>query len=149
MAGEPDDIAYDITFLVETSPGSGNADNVTGWFELDKAYDNSPNDPQTEQVDVTVYKSPNRAKQYAAGLTDYGDEVVTMILNEGSATDVFCRAWRASGENRKLRRIFASGVQETIEGFPTGYKRGLPLGDKKTVDLTLKVSGAELQEAAA
>lgn len=142
-------IGYGLTVLVETAPGAGQADNETGWFELAEVFDFTPPDPQTDQVDRTHYKSPNRTREFTSGLTDNGSLTLSMNYIPGSDTDVFILDWKASGENRKVRNIYESGVQQTVPAFPLSYKRAIPLDDKMTADLELKAAGSELQEAAA
>lgn len=142
------DIGFGLGVFVENSPGSGQPNGVDGWTELLEVFDMTPPNPQTDQVDRTHYKSPNRTREFVSGLTDLGSLSLSMNYIPGSATDLFILAWRASAENRKTRLVYASGVKQTVPAFPLGYTRGIPLDDKMTAELELKAAGSEIQEAA-
>lgn len=97
---------------------------------------------EIELIDVTHMQSPNRAREYIAGLTDFGDASFEMNYVPGSTSDLRLQALLNSGETKNVRITFASGSIMTFAAFVSGYERNAPVGDAMTATVTLKVSGA-------
>lgn len=133
-------LGYGTTFSVETAAGS----NV--YVELAEAVSLTPPNLQTDQVAVTHMQSPARTQEFIAGLTDLGSTEITFNYIPSSTTDDFILAWRLSGERRacRLDYVTADGgrLVDSFQAFVLGYAPGLPVADKMTATLTLKVAGA-------
>jgi len=109
--------------------------------------------PQTDDVDVTHYKSPNREREYIAGLIENGEITVEMNYVPGSATDLLLSAAKTAGDKRTFEIIVPSTVHETGWQFSfltyvKGYERAIPVDDRMTAVATLKVAGAVTEVAA-
>lgn len=92
-----------------------------------------------DTVEASHMQSPNRRREFVAGLSDGGEATFEMNYVPGSDTDVFLRATR--GLALKVRQTFANGVQILYDAVRSGYTQSVPNDDKKTATLTLKVSG--------
>lgn len=137
MAASAAKIAYGSTLEVETSPGSGTYTTIAEIKSVSK-----PN-ASVDDVEVTHMTSPNLAKEFIAGLTDYGDIQFDINWIPGSATDTFLEAWRASGLNRSTRITYPGSIKDTFPAYMKGYEAGAAgPGDVLAGTLTLKVAGA-------
>lgn len=126
-------IGFGTTIEVETTPGV--------WFKLGFVNDVNPPDDSTDDVDVTHMESPGRRRQYIAGLIDGGEGSFGVNWIPGNPTDEYVRAWRATGENRDLRLTYPNNVTETFPTYPKGWSKAVPLDDKMTATLTVKMAG--------
>lgn len=115
-----------------------------GWFELGKVNNISPPNEQTDQVERTHMKSPNRTKQFVSGLKDPGDMTIGLNYVPGNGTELYIIAWRKTGENREVEVGLAESLEaDTFEAFPLGFAPGsLEPSGLMTADLNLKVAGA-------
>lgn len=129
-------IGYDLEFAVEPSAGAGT------YTDLAKIRDVTPPNPTQDDVDVTHMKSPDRAREFIPGLTDYGDTTVEMLFEAGSTTDDFIEAWRVSGETRSCRITWPNGATWTFSAYPKSYVPTAPLGDAMSAELTMKVASS-------
>lgn len=75
--------------------------------ELDQVVSFEPGAEETERVEKTHLKSPNRRKQYLAGLIDSGEMTIEFNHLPGSATDVAMKAARTAGDERYVRINYA------------------------------------------
>lgn len=107
---------YNATFGVETAAGSGVFTTLAEVTNI-----TAPN-AQVDQVDVTHLTSPNRAKEFKAGLADYGDMTVKLNHIPQSATDIFILAWRTAGDTRSCKITYPNGHTQTFPGFVKGYQ---------------------------
>lgn len=137
MSGE---IGYGVTLAVgdaypAVTPTTtiGNVTNVT------------PPNPTRDIVDVTSASSPNMAREFIAGLIDYGEASIEVNWNPGDAADVLMRAVALERSPRTYRLTWTQmnpDVTCTFQAFLTGFERSTPMDDKMTGTLTLKVTGA-------
>lgn len=111
----------------------------TEFTYIKEVYDATPPADSDDQVDATHMQSPNRRREYIPGLTDSGEAAYEMNYVPGSVTDKFLRSIR--GKLLVIRQTFANGVQIIFNGSRQGYETAIPLDDKMTATLTLKVSG--------
>jgi len=149
MAESQADIGYGFEVDVEVSPGSGDmASLTTGWFTLAETTEPTPPNSSNDVIDVTHSTSPNRTREFIQGLNDPGDMSLSMNYIPGSATDDFILDWRDSGERRKMRIRFLSGRRQSFNAFVTSYAPAIPIDDKMSADLTCKVAGSVLHDAA-
>jgi hypothetical protein len=118
----------------------------TTYVELGEVVDVTPPSISVDQVEVTHMQSPNRVKEYIAGLADYGEMQLTMNYIPSSDTDDRIIAWRDSGGNLSCRITYPSASSprptDTFDGFVLSYSPSIPVGDKMQVTLTVKVASA-------
>ena len=117
----------------------------------------TPPNEQVAEVEVTHYESPNRTREFIAGLNDAGDITFEMNWVPGNATDTMIATAKSDGNVRTMRIVTPAvaganpanpGQMFTFPGFVRGYERGLPLDDKMTATVTIRVAGAVTQAAA-
>lgn len=101
---------------------------------------------ETEQIDATHLKSPNRRREFVAGMIDDGELEVVMNLVSGSATDVLIETAQTDGVTRTWKAVVprASGSRTyTGECIVTGYDHGTVEPDAvMEATLTIKLSGS-------
>lgn len=102
---------------------------------------------QTDRVETTHLKSPNRRREYTAGLIDGGEVQVVLNFRPGSDTDQAIEAAHAAAEERAVRFVVPQlGVAAwayTTTAIVTGYDRGsVSAGDKLEATVTLAITGA-------
>lgn len=90
-------------------------------------------------VEVTHMASPNRTREFIAGLSDAGESSHEMNYVAGSATDIFLRS--IVGKNLVVRLTFPNGRQMIYNAVRSGYEADIPNDEGMTATLTLKVSG--------
>lgn len=108
---------------------------------------------EADEHEVTHFKSPDRRKEYIAGLIDSGE--VTAMLNyvPGSATDLLLTDAQEDGTIRAVRFIIPDKLgqaawQITTSGFvkkyaPDDLEPNAPI----TATLTIRITGAKSQAA--
>lgn len=137
----------------------------TGWggeFHLDSAGDvltelvevvsfTLPNG-ETETVEATHLKSPNRRREFVSGMIDDGDLEVVINYVPGSATDVLVKAALDDGETRDWMAVVpreTANWEVTGDGVVTGYDRGtIEVDGVMRATITIKVTGASAEAAA-
>jgi hypothetical protein len=133
------DIGYGTTVEIDS-------DNTgTAYTKLAECFVTGLPNPQFDDVELSHYESPDRTREYGAGLNDSGEITVEMNWVPGSATDAFIVA--ALGQKRSVRITVPSATNQTYT-FPAvlkGYERNVPVDDRKTATLTLRVAGAVVQ----
>lgn len=92
-----------------------------------------------ETVEVTHMQSPNRAREYVAGLTDTGESTHEMNFVPASPTDRFLLS--IGGKNLIAYLTFTNGYRMIYSAVRQGYERNIPMDDKRVATLTLKASG--------
>lgn len=102
----------------------------------------TPPSKQKDQIDATHMQSPNRQREFIAGLTDPGEAGITVNFVPGSATDERLRELDESGETVEMQIVFPNSVTWTFEAFVSGYQPDVPVDDKMTAEVTFKVSGS-------
>jgi hypothetical protein len=108
-------------------------------------------DEDVDEVEVTHLKSPNRRKEFIAGLSDGGEVEVSLNYVPGSATDELIRAAKAAGDTRAIRFVIPdqSGAPEwqiDTFAFVKGYARGpVSAGDKIDSTVRFRITGAQTE----
>lgn len=139
-------IGYGSAFLMQALA------NSTALTELAEVTSVSLPDEQTAEVEVTHYKSPGRTREFISGLNDAGEITIEMNFVPGSATDDLLVAAKADGQTRTMRVVVtdaADAEMYTFPGFVRGYARSIPIDDRMTATVTIRVAGAVVQAAAA
>lgn len=134
-------ISIGVTLEVSNGPDTGAA-----YTEVGEVIDVTPPEDSVELVDVTHQKSPGRRKEFKSGFTEGGEGSFTLNWIPGQATDVFCRNWRLSGENRYVRITYPNGAVETWPASFRSFQRTAALGQKLGGTLTVKMAGEPTYE---
>lgn len=128
---------------------------TTGLTELVEVVSFGLPDEAVDEVDVTHLKSPNRYKEFIAGLADRGSVEVSLNYVPGSATDLLINAARAAGTPRAVRFVLPDvdgtpAWQIDTFAFVQGYARGpVSAGDKIAATVRLRITGSQTEAAAA
>jgi predicted secreted protein len=113
----------------------------------------TPPNPQTEDVEATHMGSPNRRREYIAGLIEDGEGSFEMNYIPGSATDVLLRAALNDGVVRDYKIVLpvADGSTWEITGdcLVKGYEKNIPIDDRMTATLTVRFTGDSSEAAGA
>jgi len=129
-------------------------DNASGTLtELGEITSISLPNPQQATVEATHFKSPNRRREYIAGLIEDGEGTFEMNYDPGSATDTLIRAALSDGVTRDYKIVLPDGASDTWEVsgqcVVTGYERNVPIDDRMTATLTVRFTGDSTEAAGA
>ena len=139
-------IGYGTRFYMAATPGAA---ALTKLAEVTSV---APPEETVAEVEVTHYESPNRTREFIAGLSDAGSMTVEMNWLPGSATDELLSTARADREVRLCRIVTPpdeDARQFTFPAYVSGYTRSLPLDDKMVATVTLRIAGAVVEADAA
>ena len=113
----------------------------------------TPPSPTVETIDQTTHGSPGAIREFIAGLIDGGEGTINVNWIAGGATDVLFAAALASRALKafKINVPAGTGTRDfTGNCIVTGYEKSdVVVDDKMTATLTIKVSGAITESAAA
>lgn len=126
-------------------------DSALNLTELAEIISVTPPNSQTEDVNATHMKSPNRRMEYIAGLIDDGEGTFEMNYVPGSATDLLIQAAVTAGDARAYKIVVPDGANGwEISGtcIVKGYERNIPVDDRMTATMTVRFSGAPTEAAA-
>lgn len=119
------------------------------WVELDEILETPFPEGETEDVEATHMQSPNRRREYIAGLINDGTGDVLMNYVPGSTTDVLCRdlqdAGITTGYRVQLLQPDSSYWQIQGECIVKKYGRNSPIDDRRTATLTVRFTGAAVE----
>lgn len=130
-------LGYGITYEISTTTGGSTYTQLGEVFDVELPSD------EAEEVDVTHYGSPDRTREFIAGLINTGDASFSINWIPGNDTDVFLRGLRISGQTRNHRVTFPNGAIVIFPAFIKGYAPAAPIDDKLTAAFTVKKAGAE------
>lgn len=105
---------------------------------------------QVEEVEATHMESPNRRREYVAGLIDDGEGTFEMNYVPGSATDLLIQEALADGVTRGYRIVLPdgdTGWEIVGDCIVKGYERNIPIDDRMTATLTVRFSGSPTEAA--
>lgn len=110
---------------------------------------------EADEHEVTHLKSPNRRKEFIAGLIDSGEMTVSLNYVPGGATDLLLAAAAAAGDTRAVRIIIpdddglgTAAWQITTSGFVKRYSPdNMEPNTPMTATLVIRITGA-ISEAA-
>lgn len=124
--------------------------DASAWVQLAEVTEIGLPNPQVDDVEATHFLSPDRSKEYIAGLKDNGEIPLGMNYIAGSATDILLTG--ALQETRSWRIIVPTSEEEDgwvfeFEGVLKGYEKAVPIGDRQTATITIRVSGSVAEYA--
>ena len=108
----------------------------------------TPPSPTRDIIDITSSSSPNFAREFMAGLIDYGEASAEMLWDLNSGADTLLSTLLLERNPRTFRATFTQYAPSrliTFAGFLTGYEQGAPMEDKMTATITMKVTGAPVK----
>lgn len=127
-------------------------DNAAGTLtQLDEVLSVTPPNPQVSDVEATHMQSPNRRREYIAGLVEDGEGTFEFNYVAGGATDLLVQAAIADGVARSYKIVIpdgATGWEITGECIVKGWERAIPIDDRMTATLTVRFTGASVEAAA-
>ncbi|MFE3839478.1 phage tail tube protein [Pseudogemmobacter sonorensis] len=129
-------IGYDTRFAIAASATAG-ADFV----ELAEVFEITPPSSTVSEVEVTHFRSSGRRREFIAGLTDSGTASLQMNFVPGSVSDQRILALRESGDVLPMRITYPNGVTVTFDGFIQEYTPAIPLDDRLTATVNIRVTG--------
>jgi hypothetical protein len=115
--------------------------------EIAEVFDITPPNEQSETIDVTHFGST--AREFIFGLTDFGECSFEMNLVPGSDSETAILAAKTGQTARQCVITFPNGWTWTYDGLVIGYEPAVPVDDKMTATVTIKVSGSVVREAGA
>lgn len=108
--------------------------------------------PQQSDVEATHFESAGRTREYIPGLIDNGEISISINYDAGSATDTLILSALGDAEARECMVSIptSSGTNQefTFDGIVKGYERSIPIDDRQTAVITIRVAGAVVQAAA-
>ena len=124
-------------------------DSGSTWFEIAEVFDITPPSSAVDQIDATHMQSPNRTREFIAGLSDPGSAAFTMNFVPGSASDLKIQEIRGTGEQVLCRITFPIGGEWKFTGQIESYEPAIPTDDRMTASVSFKVSGSTVVTPAA
>lgn len=120
-----------------------NSNVLTEWVEVVSF--TLPNG-QTEQLDATHLKSPNRRREKVSGMIDDGDLTVVLNYRPGSQTDIDIMQAFTEGDTRDYMAVVPRATTDwevTGQAYVAGVDRGeISVDGIMRVTVTLTLSGA-------
>lgn len=117
--------------------------------QLDEVLSVTPPNPQVADVEATHMAST--AREFIAGLIDYGEGSFEFNYVPGNATDVLVRAAIADGNARSFKIVLpvADGSTWEITGecIVKGWERAVPIDDRMTATLSVRFTGSPSEAA--
>lgn len=108
--------------------------------------------PQQADVEATHFSSPGRTREYIPGLIDNGEITLGINFDAGSATDTLINSALAAPAAIEVVVTIPtkSGTAQkyTFPGVVKGYEKDIPIDDRQTATITIRVAGAVVQAAA-
>jgi len=114
----------------------------TTFVALAEVFEVTPPSFTVDQVEATHMASPDRTREYIPTLTDPGTASAVMNFVPGSATDTLILGLRTSGATVPMRITYPNNETVTFDGFIAAYTPNVPLDDRMTAEVQIKVTGA-------
>jgi predicted secreted protein len=111
-----------------------------------------PPDPVTAEQEATHFASPNRRREYIAGLIEDGTATFGINYKPSSATSTLIQEAQDSGTTRDYKIVLPDGTgtwEITGSLIVKGFKRTIPIDDKMTAEIDVRFTGAKTEAAGA
>jgi len=105
-----------------------------------EVFDLTPPNEQADTIDVTHFGSA--AREFIFGLTDFGECSFEMNFVPGSDSEDAILDAKASKASRQCEVTFPNAAVWTFNGLVIGYEPAVPVDDKMTATVTVKVTGS-------
>lgn len=108
--------------------------------------------PETAEVEATHFKSPNRRREFIAGLIEDGEGTFRINYAPGSATSALIKEAQDSGDVRGYKIVLPDGAGTwEVEGdlIVRRFGREVPIDDRMTADVDVRFTGASTEAAGA
>ena len=99
---------------------------------------------ETDLIDVTHNASPDRRREFIAGLIDGGEASVELNFVPNSTTDALLRARQTAGDTQQHKVTFPDGSSVTFDAIVRSVGRAVPVDDVMSQTFTAKKTGAEV-----
>lgn len=129
-------IGYGTTFAF----GDGATPEV--FTELAEVTDITPPSDSVDIIETTHMGSPNRTKEFTAGLNDPGECSFDIHFLPGVGDDELIQAKRNTGAKANYQITYPNGTTWTFAGILTGYAPTVPVNDRMTATVTFKVTSS-------
>jgi hypothetical protein len=129
-----------IGYLSEFRLGDGASPEV--FTAVAEVFAITPPSDTVDVVDATHMQSPNRTREFIDGLIDPGETSFEMNFIPGGAGDDAIQAWKAAGGAKNCQIKYPNGVTWSFSGVLTGYEPDIPVDDRMTATVTIKVTGS-------
>lgn len=129
--------------------GIGDAASPELFPALAEVVNVTPPSDTVDVIDATHMASPNRTREFIEGLIDPGECSLDLNFIPGGAADDIIQAWKAAGGRKNCRITYPNDVTWTFAALLTGYEPAVPVDDKMSATLTLKVTGSYVTGVAA
>jgi predicted secreted protein len=128
-------------------------DNSSGTLtEIAEVIEITPPNPQTAEQEATHFKSPNRRREYIAGLIEDGDATFRINYSPSSATSALIQQAQDSGTVRDYKIVLPDGTgtwEITGQLIVKGFSRSIPIDDRMTAEIAVRFTGAKAEAAGA
>jgi predicted secreted protein len=107
---------------------------------------------ETAEIEATHFKSPNRRREYIAGMIDDGEGTFEINYKPSSATSVLLQEAQNSGEVRGYKIVLPDGTgtwEVTGDLIVRKFERGIPIDNRMTATVTVRFTGASTEAAGA
>ncbi|MGL5934597.1 MAG: phage tail tube protein [Cetobacterium sp.] len=128
-------IGYGSKFLVSQDGG-------LNFTEIAEVNNITPPSNELDLIDATHMQSPNRTREFIAGLNDPGECEFEMNFVPGSGSDVKIQEIVNSGVAVRCKIVFPNTVSWAFDGVCIGYTPEIPTDDKMMATVTFKVTGS-------
>lgn len=130
-------IGYQSKYFIAT------ASTGTTFTQIGEVIEINPGEESADRVEATHMVSPNRQREFIAGLIDPGEASFTINWIPNNATDTFLRGLRDSGDSRTHRIVFPNNIKVEFSGQIMSISKSVPLDDRMTATITVARSGGE------
>lgn len=134
-------IGYDTLYEIHDGADPGVFEAVAEVISI------SPPNDQSDDIDVTHFKSPNRTREFVPGLIDPGEASFEINWIPNDTTGALILTLKNSGEKRQHRITWPNGVTWTFSGYVKGFEPSSPINDRMTAVVTIKVSSTTVEAA--
>ena len=112
----------------------------------------TPPNPTTAEVEATHFGSPNRRREYIAGLIEDGEGSFTVNYMPSSATSALIKEAQDSGATRGYKIVLPDGAgtwEITGDLIVRSFVREIPIADRMTATIGVRFTGASTEAAGA